>query len=316
MITSWQHKMSIFSRIARGLKKTSNQISDGIGSIFTSGASRAQMMEELEELLIMADMGAKTSAALVAQLDARASRSDWASETIQNLLADIITEKLAKTSKTLDVRTQVPCIIMAVGVNGNGKTTSLGKLAKQYRDDGLKVMMIAADTFRAAAVEQLEVWAKRAGAEFVKGATEADPASVVHTGVTRAFAEKMDVVLVDTAGRLHTKHNLMQELSKIISVVAKLMPGAPHHIIQVIDATTGQNAVAQVKAFTEMVGVNGLVITKLDGTAKAGVVVALAEQFALPVYHIGVGEGEDDLMVFNAAAFAGGLVGAKVTDIA
>lgn len=316
MITLWQHKMSIFSRIARGLKKTSNQISDGIGSIFTSGATRAQMMEELEELLIMADMGAKTSAALVGELDLRASRSDWAGETVQNLLADIITEKLGRVSKALDVRAQTPCIVMAVGVNGNGKTTSLGKLAKHYRDDGLNVMMIAADTFRAAAVEQLEVWAKRADAQFVKGAPEADPASVVHTGVSRALAEKIDVVLIDTAGRLHTKHNLMQELAKIIGVVGKLMPGAPHHIIQVIDATTGQNAVAQVKAFTEMVGVNGLVITKLDGTAKAGVVVALSEQFSLPVYHIGVGEGEDDLMPFDAPAFASGLVGIKATDIA
>ncbi len=308
--------MNFFSRIAKGLKKTSNQISDGIGSIFTSGATRTQMMEELEELLIMADMGAKTSAALVGELDARASRSDWAGETIQALLADIITEKLTKTAKTLDVRAHAPCIIMAVGVNGNGKTTSLGKLAKHYRDDGLNVMMIAADTFRAAAVEQLEVWATRAGAQFVKGAAEADPASVVHTGVARALAEKVDVVLIDTAGRLHTKHNLMQELAKIISVVGKLMPGAPHHIIQVIDATTGQNAVAQVQAFTQMVGVNGLVITKLDGTAKAGVVVALSEQFSLPVYHIGVGEGEDDLMAFDAAAFASGLVGVKATDIA
>lgn len=308
--------MSIFSKIARGLKKTSSQLSEGIGSIFTSGANRAQMLEELEEVLIMADMGVVTSAALVAELEARASKSDWQAETIQKLLAGIIREKLEKPIKALDVRANVPCVIMAVGVNGNGKTTSLGKLAKHYADDGLRVMMIAADTFRAAAVEQLEVWAARSKAVFVKGAPEADPASVVHQGISRALAEKIDVVLIDTAGRLHTKHNLMQELAKIIAVVGKLLPGAPHHIVQVIDATTGQNAVAQVKAFTEMVGVNGLIITKLDGTAKAGVVVALAEQFSLPVYHIGVGEGEDDLMAFNAAAFAGGLVGLKVTDIA
>lgn len=301
--------MNFFSKIARGLKKTSNRISDGIGSIFTSGATRAQMMEELEELLIMADMGAKTSSALVAELDARVSKGDWADGAVQKLLAEIIAEKLSKPARPLDIGAHTPCIMMAVGVNGNGKTTSLGKLAKQYRDAGLKVMLIAADTFRAAAVEQLEVWAGRAGAEFVKGAPEADPASVVHTGVARALSENIHIVLIDTAGRLHTKHNLMQELAKIVGVVGKLMPGAPHHIIQVIDATTGQNAVAQVKAFTEIVGVNGLIVTKLDGTAKAGVVVAVSEQFSLPVYLIGVGEGEDDLMAFDARAFAYGLVG-------
>ena len=172
-------------------------------------------------------------------------------------------------------------------------------------------MMIAADTFRAAAVEQLEVWAERSGAAFVKGAPEADPASVVHTGVARALAEGVDVVLIDTAGRLHTKHNLMQELAKITGVVGKLVAGAPHYTVQVIDATTGQNAVAQVKAFTDVVGVNGLIITKLDGTAKAGVAVALADQFGLPIYYIGVGEGVADLMPFDAQSFSHGLMGTQ-----
>lgn len=305
--------MSIFSKIARGLKKSSSQLVGGISGIFTSGANRAQMLEELEDVLIMADMGAKTSANLVAALDARAGKDDFSEGSVPRILADIIAEQLARTTKTLDVRAQHPCVIMAVGVNGNGKTTSLGKLAKHYADDGLKVMLIAADTFRAAAVEQLEVWADRAQAVFVKGAPEADPASVVHQGIARALAENIDVVLVDTAGRLHTKHNLMQELAKITAVVSKLLPGAPHHVLQVIDATTGQNALAQVKAFAEMAGVNGVIITKLDGTAKAGVAVAVSDQFSLPIYYIGVGEALEDLMHFDARAFAEGLVGLQAT---
>ena len=201
-------------------------------------------------------------------------------------------------------------MILVVGVNGNGKTTTIGKLAHGYKQAGNSVMLVAADTFRAAAVEQLQRWSERAGVAFVRGAENADPASVAYAGVERAVAQKVDVVFIDTAGRLHTKENLMAELTKITKVIRKVIPDAPHQVIQVLDATTGQNALAQVKAFREVAGVTGLVVTKLDGTAKAGIVVALAEQFKLPIHAIGVGEGAEDLQAFSAEDFARALVGA------
>jgi fused signal recognition particle receptor len=194
-------------------------------------------------------------------------------------------------------------------VNGNGKTTTIGKMAHRYRAEGKRVMLVAADTFRAAAVEQLQVWAERAGASFHRGEMNADPASVAYQGVERAMREGADVVFIDTAGRLHTKENLMAELSKITKVIKKLVPDAPHAVLQVLDATTGQNALAQLKAFRDVAGVTGLVVTKLDGTAKAGIIVALADQFKLPIHAIGVGEGAEDLQPFDAEDFARALVG-------
>ena len=228
---------------------------------------------------------------------------------LKELLAAIIARRLKCVESPTMFYVKQPEVVLVVGVNGNGKTTTIGKLAYRYRAEGKKVMLVAADTFRAAAVEQLQRWSERAGCDFVRGADQSDPASVAYAGVEKAIARGVDVVFIDTAGRLHTKDNLMAELAKIRKVITKLIPDAPHAVIQVLDATTGQNALAQVKAFGDVAGVTALVVTKLDGTAKAGVIVALAEQFKLPIHAIGVGEGADDLQPFNADDFARALVG-------
>ena len=297
--------MTWFAKLSQGLKKTT----DSIGAVFTKRRLDAATLEELEELLIMADMGAGTAASLTAELARGRLDKDIGDEEIKKVLAAGIAARLAPYAKPLSIDGAAPRVILVVGVNGNGKTTTIGKLAHGYKAAGNKVMLVAADTFRAAAVEQLERWSERAGVGFVRGADQADPASVAYTGLERAITEKADVVFIDTAGRLHTKENLMAELGKITKVLRKLVPDAPHHVLQVLDATTGQNALAQVKAFREVAGVTGLVVTKLDGTAKAGIVVALAEQFKLPIHAIGVGEGMEDLQPFVAEDFARALVG-------
>jgi len=202
-----------------------------------------------------------------------------------------------------------PAVVLVVGVNGSGKTTTIGKLAKLWRDEGRRVLIAAGDTFRAAAVEQLQIWGERVGAPVVAKGAGADPAGLAYEALERARAEGFDILLIDTAGRLHTKSNLMEELKKVIRVLRKLDESAPHHCLLVLDATTGQNALAQVETFKSMVEVTGLVVTKLDGTAKGGVLVALADKFKLPVHAIGVGEGADDLRPFSADAFARGLMG-------
>ena len=297
--------MNWFSRLSGGLKKTT----DSIGAVFTKRKLDASTLEELEELLIMADMGAGAARAVVAELSAGRVDKDISEQEIKTLLAEAIAKRLAPYAKPLETTTHHPHIILVVGVNGNGKTTTIGKLAHRLMGEGKKVTLVAADTFRAAAVEQLQRWAERAGCSFVRGAENADPASVAYAGLEKAIQEGADVVFIDTAGRLHTKDNLMAELSKITKVIKKLVPDAPHGVLQVLDATTGQNALAQVKAFREVAGVTGLVVTKLDGTAKAGIVVALADQFKLPIHAIGVGEGAEDLQPFAAEDFARALVG-------
>ena len=297
--------MNWFARLSDGLRKTT----DSIGAVFTKRTLDAATLEQLEELLIMADMGTGTASAIVAELASGRVDKDIDDNEIKQLLAASIAKRLAPYAAPLDTSSATPCVVLVVGVNGNGKTTTIGKLAHQLTQQGKIVTMVAADTFRAAAVEQLEQWATRAGCGFVRGADNADPASVAYAGLEKAIADKADVVFIDTAGRLHTKENLMAELSKITKVIRKLMPDAPHAVVQVLDATTGQNALAQVKAFREVAGVTGLVVTKLDGTAKAGIVVALAEQFKLPIHAIGVGEGAEDLQPFSADEFAAALVG-------
>ena len=297
--------MNWFSRLSSGLKKTT----ESIGAVLTKRRLDAEAVEELEELLILADMGAASASSIVKEIGRDRFDKDVGEEELKQLLADAISVRLAPYAMPLDTSVGAPCIVLVVGVNGNGKTTTIGKMAHQFTREGKRVMMVAADTFRAAAVEQLERWSERAGCGFVRGAENADPASVAYAGVERALVEKAEVVFIDTAGRLHTKENLMAELSKITKVIRKLVPDAPHAVLQVLDATTGQNALAQVKAFREVAGVTGLVVTKLDGTAKAGIVVALAEQFKLPIHAIGVGEGAEDLQPFVAADFARALVG-------
>lgn len=296
--------MNWFSRLSQGLKKTT----DSIGAVFTKRKLDKATLEELEDSLIIADMGASTAAAIVAELAKDRLDKDIAEDEIKQVLAGAIARRLEAYAVPLAL-TASPCVVLVVGVNGNGKTTTIGKLAHHYKGEGKKVMLVAADTFRAAAVEQLERWSERAGVTFVRGAQNADPAAVAYAGVEKALAEQADVVFIDTAGRLHTKDNLMAELAKILKVIRKLVPEAPHHVLQVLDATTGQNALAQVKAFRDVAGVTGLVVTKLDGTAKAGIVVALAEQFKLPIHAIGVGEGAEDLQLFQANDFARALVG-------
>ncbi len=302
--------MSWFKKLSDGLKKTT----DSIGSVFTKKKLDAATLEELEELLILTDMGTVTAMAVVAELAEGRVDKDIEESEIKSLLAASIAKRLAPYAVPLfspnpESPIPNPAIVLVVGVNGNGKTTTIGKLAHQLMGEGKRVTLVAADTFRAAAVEQLQKWAERAGCGFVHGAENADPASVAYAGLEKAIADKADVVFIDTAGRLHTKENLMAELSKITKVIKKLMPDAPHAVLQVLDATTGQNALAQVKAFREVAGVTGLVVTKLDGTAKAGIVVALAEQFKLPIHAIGVGEGAEDLQPFTADDFARALVG-------
>ena len=298
--------MSWFKKLSDGLKKTT----DSIGDVFTKKKLDQATLDELEELLILADMGGATAAAIVTELAEGRVDKDIDAAEIKRLLAASIAKRLAPYASPLVTTNASPCVVLVVGVNGNGKTTTIGKLAYSLGAQGQKVMMVAADTFRAAAVEQLQKWSERAKCAFVRGAENADPAAVAYAGLEQAIAQKADVVFIDTAGRLHTKTDLMAELSKITKVIRKLVPDAPHAVIQVLDATTGQNALAQVKAFKDVAGVTGLVVTKLDGTAKAGIVVALAEQFKLPIHAIGVGEGAEDLQAFAAEDFAQALVGA------
>lgn len=296
--------MSWFQKISEGLKKTSQVLDD----TFNKTNLNEETLELLEESLIMADMGAGTAAAITQEMRDAKVRENIPMEQVRELLSAAIARRLAPYAQPLDVAAS-PTVVLVVGVNGNGKTTTIGKMAHHYMAQGKKVTLVAADTFRAAAVEQLQRWAERAGCGFVRGADQADPASVAYAGLEQALRDKADLVFIDTAGRLHTKQELMAELSKIAKVIKKLIPDAPHAVLQVLDATTGQNALMQLKAFREVAGVTGLVVTKLDGTAKAGVVLALAEQFKLPIHAIGVGEGAADLQPFTAEEFANALVG-------
>lgn len=286
-----------------GLRKTSSRFAE----VFTHKKLDAQTLETLEELLITADMGASTSASIIAEISEGRVDKDISEDEIKSLLADAIAKRVAPYAKPL---TDSGCVVV-VGVNGNGKTTTIGKLAALYKSQGKKVLLAAADTFRAAAVEQLQEWAKRANVPIVTGPENTDPAAIAYQAMERMKAEHEDIVFIDTAGRLHTKDNLMAELAKILKTIKKHDENEPRAVIQVLDATTGQNALSQVQAFKDTAGVTGLIITKLDGTAKAGVVVALAEQFKLPIHAIGVGEGVEDLQPFDATAFAKALVGVK-----
>jgi len=297
--------MSWFARLKSGLSKTSSKLSDGITGIFRKRKIDKETLEELEELLIAADMGASVAARIIAAFSKQKLDKEISAEEIKSTLAGEIAKLLEPAAKPLQIDSgNKPHVILAVGVNGNGKTTTLGKLAANLQKQNYKVMLAACDTFRAAAVEQLVVWADRNKCEIVTGEANADPASVAYKAIERAKAENVDVLMIDTAGRLQNKANLMAELEKVVKVIKKLDPTAPHSIIQVLDATTGQNAISQVEAFKNLIAVNGLVITKLDGTAKGGIVVAIADKFKLPIHLIGVGEGIDDLQTFSASEFA------------
>jgi fused signal recognition particle receptor len=301
--------MSWLKKLKQGLSKSSNQITENITAVFTKRKLDAEALEALEELLIMADLGVENAARITASLGAKRLDKEVTDEEIKEALAEEIALVLEPYAKPLELEEHKPQVIMMVGVNGNGKTTTIGKLAKQYREQGMNVMLCAADTFRAAAVEQLQRWGERTEVPVVTGAMNADPASVAYQALEQAQSQGADVLMIDTAGRLQNKKNLMAELEKIHKVLGKLDESAPHQVILVLDATTGQNALSQLAAFKELVDVSGIIVTKLDGSARAGVVVALADKFKLPIHAIGVGEGVDDLQPFNAQDFARNLVG-------
>ena len=299
-----------FQRLKQGLQRSSSRLSDGIAGIFTQRKLDTATLGELEELLIGADLGVGLAGEVAETL--RRSRFDQevTPEEVRRTLAEEIARRLAPAARPLALDGAVrPFVVLVVGVNGSGKTTTIGKLAKQWREAGRSVLMAAGDTFRAAAVEQLKVWGERTQSPVVARETGADAAALAFEAYERARRDGFDVLLVDTAGRLHNKADLMAELQKVQRALRKLDPAAPHAVLLVLDATVGQNAHQQVEIFRGMVGVTGLVMTKLDGTARGGVLVALAEKFDIPIHFVGVGESVDDLRPFDAAAFARGIVG-------
>ncbi|WP_337997833.1 signal recognition particle-docking protein FtsY [Oleispirillum naphthae] len=298
------------ARLRAGLARSSARLGQGIGALITRRTLDDAALEELEDLLITADIGVTTSARLVAALrEARFGRDVTADE-VRAALAEEIEAILDPVAKPLVFDpARKPHVVLVVGVNGAGKTTTIGKIAKQLKDQGLGVVLAAGDTFRAAAVEQLQVWGQRTGCPVMARETGADAAGVAFDALKLAAARKDDVLLIDTAGRLHNRTELMAELEKISRVLKKLVPDAPHSTLLVLDATTGQNAHQQVDIFSRMVHVDGLAMTKLDGTAKGGVVVSLAEKYKIPVHYAGVGESAEDLRPFSARDYARGLLG-------
>jgi fused signal recognition particle receptor len=303
-----EQKQGWFSKLKAGLSNTSAKLSSGITSIFTKRKLDQEALDELEELLITTDIGVDTASKIVGELAKNRFDKEITPEEIKQTLASYIADILNPVTVPLTI-TNSPQVIVICGVNGNGKTTTIGKLASYYKSQGKSVCVAACDTFRAAAVNQLEIWANRAGCKIFKGEDNADPASVAFRAISEAKTEGIDIVFIDTAGRLQNKTNLMEELAKIIRVIKKVEPEAPHNTLLVLDATTGQNAHSQVEAFKSVVNLTGLIVTKLDGTAKGGVIVALAKKFGLPIHAIGVGEGIEDLRPFNPEDFAKSLVG-------
>ena len=303
--------MSWFQRLRAGLAKTTARLTGGLSALFTGKRRLDQeTLDEIEEVLIASDLGPATAAKLIASLAASRFDREVEEREIREAFAEDIAAMLEPVAKPLLVRSDVkPHVILVVGVNGSGKTTTIGKLAREFRGQGKSVMLAAGDTFRAAAIEQLKIWGERVGAPVIAKTQGADAAALAYEALDAAKAEGVDVLLIDTAGRLHNKADLMAELEKVVRVIRKKDPDAPHDTILVLDSTTGQNALSQVKIFRELVKINGLVLTKLDGTAKGGVVVALAEAHGLPVHAIGVGEGADDLKPFAARDFARSLMG-------
>ncbi len=298
------------SRLRRGLSRSSARLGEGITSIFTRRRLDDATLEELEELLIAADMGTGVAAEVTATLRKNRFGQEVSPEEVRSALAGIIVDLVEPIAKPLKLdRSKKPNVVLMIGVNGSGKTTTIGKLAKTYSDAGLKVRLAAGDTFRAAAVEQLRIWGERANVPITERPTGADAAGLALDALQEAQREGADLLLIDTAGRLQNRTDLMAELQKIVRVLKKGDPTAPHAVLLVLDATVGQNAHAQAEIFREMVGVTGLVMTKLDGTARGGVLVSLAEKYGIPIHFIGVGETAEDLRPFEAESFARSLVG-------
>ncbi|MBD3378401.1 signal recognition particle-docking protein FtsY [candidate division KSB1 bacterium] len=294
--------LGVLSKFQKGLEKTRSNLVGGIQKVVSRGKLDEEMLDDLEETLLLSDVGFETTEKILEQLAEQSRKKNAATaQDIINLLREQLVQIL--TVNRSDINTQKPHIISVIGVNGTGKTTSIGKLAHLYLKDGQKVLLAAADTFRAAASEQLAIWAERVGADCIHREPGSDPASVAFDAIRSAKSKNKDIVLIDTAGRLHTKSNLMQELSKIHRVIDKEIPGAPHQVLLVVDATTGQNGLAQAKEFAKAVNVTGIILTKLDGTAKGGIVFSIAKQLDVPVQYVGLGEKIDDLQPFDAQQF-------------
>ena len=295
--------MGFFDKIKQGLKKTSDAVNHSLDSVFAAFVKvDDDLLEDLEEALILSDVGASTAAKIVAEVEKRAKlRKTTTADELRDLLREVLTDNMLD-NQPLNTDGK-PAVILVIGVNGVGKTTSIGKLAARYVNEGKKVMLSAADTFRAAAADQLEIWAKRAGADIVRHGEGADPAAVVFDSISAAKARGSDIIIVDTAGRLHNKANLMNELAKIDRVISRELPDASRETLLVLDATTGQNAVHQAEEFNKAAELTGIILTKLDGTAKGGIVIAISAGLGVPVKLVGVGEGIDDLIDFDRAAF-------------
>lgn len=300
-----------FGRLKQGLSRSTAKITESLTTVFVKRRLDEAALEELEEILISADLGTAVAARVIKNFRRSRFDTEVTDVEVRQTLAEEIADILRPVAIPLEIdRGLKPHVILVVGVNGTGKTTTIGKLAQSYAEQGMRCVMVAGDTFRAAAVEQLQIWGQRTGSPVIAGAANADPAGLAFDALTKARAEGADVLLIDTAGRLHNKAALMDELSKIIRVMRKQDETVPHSVLLVLDATTGQNAIQQVRVFRELVDVTGLIVTKLDGSARGGVVVALAEEFGLPLHAVGVGEQAGDLRPFDPMDFAKGLVDA------
>ena len=305
-----QPKASWFQRLKQGLGKTSGKLADGITGLFTKRKLDADTLDDLEDLLIQSDLGIAMAGRITSAIGKGRFEKGISADDVRAILAEEVEKVLQPVAKPLTVdAANKPHVIMMVGVNGTGKTTTIGKLASKFKAEGKSVMMAAGDTFRAAAIDQLKVWGERTGTPVVASSVGADSSGLAFESLKQAKEAGVDILLLDTAGRLQNKQALMEELEKVTRVIKKLDPSAPHDVVLVLDATTGQNALSQVEVFAQRAGVTGLVMTKLDGTARGGILVAIAEKFKLPVHAVGVGEGIDDLQPFAASDFAKAIAG-------
>lgn len=304
-----EKKPGFFSRLAQGLKRSSSKLGESVSAIFTKRKLDREALEELEDVLIAADLGASAAMRVTEHLAKDRFDKEVSDEEVREALADVVAETLTPLEQPLDLTGQSPRVVLFVGVNGSGKTTTLGKIAVKLKREGRNPILAAGDTFRAAAIEQVSVWGERAKSPVIKREIGADAAGLAFDAIDQADRDGHDVVLIDTAGRLQNKAELMDELRKVVRVIKKRMPDAPHHVVLVLDGTVGSNAVSQAQAFLEASDVSGVVMTKLDGTAKGGALVQVAEKFQLPIHYIGIGEGEEDLQPFSARDFSRALAG-------
>jgi len=300
-----EEKKGFFQRLKQGLFKTHQGLVSKIDQLI-AGKKKIDddLLAELEEILITSDIGVKTTQELLHNVAVKVQRKELEdADLLKKNLQEQMLRILSQQENPLNLSTARPFVIMVIGVNGTGKTTTIGKMAQKFKAQGKSVLLVAADTFRAAAIEQLEIWGQRAGCDVIKQKSGSDPSAVVFDGLKAAKSRGMDVVIVDTAGRLHTKVNLMEELKKVKRIMGREIPGAPHEILLVLDATTGQNSISQAKMFNQAVGVTGIALTKLDGTAKGGILIAISDELKIPLRYIGIGEKLDDLREFNARDF-------------